>query len=79
MQRDYEARRGGPLEAEMQHDPTLDELLDEPIIRLLMASHGVTAAEIRRLMDDARKRRGPAANSGHEPSRQTWCDLALAC
>lgn len=40
----------------MQNDPTLDELLDEPIVRMMMASDRVSAREIRRLMDEARRR-----------------------
>ena len=41
----------------MQNDPTLDELLDEPIVRMLMTSDSVSAGEIRRLMDEARRRK----------------------
>jgi hypothetical protein len=40
----------------MQNDPTLDELLAEPIVRMLMASDRVSAREVRRLMEDARRR-----------------------
>ena len=46
----------GAPEAEMQSDPTLDELLDEPIVRMLMASDRVSARDVRRLMDEARRR-----------------------
>jgi hypothetical protein len=49
-------RLAGALEAEMQNDPTLDELLDEPIVRMMMASDRVCARDIRRLMDEARRR-----------------------
>ncbi len=40
----------------MQNDPTLDELLDEPIVRMLMASDRVNARDVRRLMDEAKRR-----------------------
>lgn len=40
----------------MQNDPTLDELLDEPIVRMLMASDRVSARDIRKLMDEAQRR-----------------------
>ncbi|MFN3550069.1 MAG: hypothetical protein ACK4U0_21505 [Mesorhizobium sp.] len=40
----------------MQNDPTLDELLDEPIVRMLMASDGVSAREVRKLMAEAQRR-----------------------
>ncbi|MDN2584003.1 hypothetical protein [Aquibium sp. ELW1220] len=53
---DARTRLAGALEAEMQNDPTLDELLDEPIVRMLMASDRVSAWDIRRLMDEARRR-----------------------
>ena len=32
-----------------EREPTLDELLSEPIVRKLMATDGITAADIRRL------------------------------
>ncbi len=34
-------------------EPTLDELLTEPIIRLVMASDGVKADDIRKVMSEA--------------------------
>jgi hypothetical protein len=40
----------------MQNDPTLEDLLAEPIVRMLMASDRVSAHEVRRLMDEARRR-----------------------
>lgn len=36
-------------------EPTLDELLSEPIIRQIMASDGVKAEDIRRLMQSEAK------------------------
>ena len=50
----------GATEAEMQSDPTLDELLDEPIVRMLMESDRVSARELRKLMDEAQRRRRAA-------------------
>lgn len=47
----------------MTCDPTIDELLSEPIIRKLMARDGVRAEEIRSLLDEARGRGRIAAPS----------------
>jgi hypothetical protein len=47
----------------MQNDPTLEELLDEPIVRMLMASDRVDARHVRRLMDEARRRDRAAWNN----------------
>ena len=40
-----------------QREITLDELLDEPIIKSVMARDGVHGADIRRLMERVRMRR----------------------
>jgi hypothetical protein len=40
-----------------QHEITLDELLDEPIIKTVMARDGVLGSDIRRLMERVRLRR----------------------
>ncbi len=40
-----------------QREATLDELLNEPTIRKVMARDGVRASDIRRLMQQARIRR----------------------
>ena len=40
-----------------QHEITLDELLDEPIIKTVMARDGVAGSDIRRLMERVRLRR----------------------
>ena len=40
-----------------QNEITLDELLDEPIIKSVMARDGVLGSDIRRLMERARQRR----------------------
>ena len=40
-----------------QHETTLDELLDEPIIKSVMARDGVLSSDIRRLMERVRLRR----------------------
>ena len=39
-----------------QHEATLEELLEDPIIRKVMVSDGVDADDIRQLMHDARIR-----------------------
>ena len=39
------------------HEPVLEELLRDPIIRLVMASDGVHADEIRRLFKEVRTRK----------------------
>ncbi len=48
----------------MHCDPTIDELLGEPIIRTLMARDGVRAEEIRVLMDRAQARAETTSRSG---------------
>jgi hypothetical protein len=45
-------------------EPTLDELLAEPSVRLLMARDGVDEAVVRKIAEEARKRlRQPAAEA----------------
>lgn len=39
-------------------EPTLDELLEEPIVRLVMARDGVNADDVRLVMERARYREG---------------------
>jgi hypothetical protein len=39
-----------------QHEPTLDDLLSEPIILTVMARDGVRSADIRRLLQEVRDR-----------------------
>ncbi len=36
-------------------EPSLDELLDDPIAQLLMERDGVEEAEIRKILDDVRQ------------------------
>jgi hypothetical protein len=50
-----ERRRNGSME---KHATTLDELLSDPMVKLVMASDGVRPQEIRILFEQARKRRG---------------------
>jgi hypothetical protein len=38
------------------HEPTLDELLSEPIILTVMARYGVRSTDIRRLLQEVRDR-----------------------
>jgi hypothetical protein len=42
--------------AKMQHEPTLDDLLNEPIVRLVMKADGVTEADLRVLVAELRRR-----------------------
>ncbi len=56
----------------MRNEPTLDELLDEPIVRMLMASDRVEARHVRRLMNEAQHRDRAAWTNpwrSPEPSR----------
>ena len=46
-------------------EPTLDELLGEPIIRQLMARDGVTEPAMRSLASRIGERRGSASRSDH--------------
>lgn len=40
----------------MNREPSLDELLDEPIVRLIMRRDGVEARELRALVEAMRRR-----------------------
>ena len=54
-------------------EPTLDELLGEPIVRQLMARDGVTEPAMRSLASRIGERRGSASRSDHfqaDPDRQ---------
>lgn len=77
----------------MESEKTLDELLGEPIIRLLMRRDGVEAQEVRTLMDILRRRIAashdhplrripdvavPAVDVWTLPSRRRDCRRALA-
>ena len=42
---------------EWRRDPPVDELLSEPVIRLLMARDGVDEARLRRLLAEIERRR----------------------
>jgi hypothetical protein len=42
-------------------EPSLDELLDDPVLQLLMARDGVARADLLEVIDDARSRLGIAA------------------
>ena len=55
-----------PAQAIMANwEPTLDELLGEPIIRQLMARDGVTEPAMRSLASRIGERRGSASRSDH--------------
>ncbi len=41
------------------HEPPLEEVLGDPIVRALMRSDGVAPGEVRRVLDEARRRRSP--------------------
>ena len=43
---------------ELQRRPVLGDLLDDPIIALLMARDGITRPEVEKLMDEFALRRG---------------------
>ena len=40
-------------------EPPLEEVLGDPIVRALMRSDGVAPGEVRRVLDEARRRRSP--------------------
>jgi hypothetical protein len=42
--------------AKMQHEPALDDLLNEPIVRLVMKADGVTEADLRVFLTELRGR-----------------------
>jgi hypothetical protein len=55
-------------------EPTLNELLAEPIIRQIMASDGVNSDDIRRLMTQARL---PVEGGQREPHRRVFHVLKI--
>lgn len=55
-----------------QREPTLEELLSEPIVQQVMRSDGVDADEIRGLMHAALARRAPDPFDGMLPA-MTGC------
>ncbi|MDO9607275.1 MAG: hypothetical protein Q7J26_02020 [Brevundimonas sp.] len=46
------------------YDLTLDEILADPMVRQLMDRDGVAEAQVRRLSDHVRRRRGPGPSLG---------------
>ena len=56
-----------------QREPTLDELLNEPMIRKVMAADGYSAEDIRLLMRQANAR---ADAGGHQPRPATSARIA---
>ncbi|MNT74628.1 hypothetical protein D3C72_2134630 [compost metagenome] len=50
-----------------EHELTLDEMLDDPIVRLLMARDGVNEDELRDLAAQTRGRRRPGLGEGAGP------------
>jgi hypothetical protein len=55
-------------------DLTLDQMLDDPIVRQLMARDGVAEADVRALAARIRPRRGAsrAGPAGLEPERRSF-------
>lgn len=55
-------------------DMTLDQMLDDPIVRQLMARDGVAEADLRALAARVRPRRGasPAGPARLEPERRSF-------
>lgn len=45
-----------------EHELTLDQMLDDPIVQQLMARDGVAEADLRGLVAHVRRRRGTLAN-----------------
>ena len=58
-----------------QREATLDDLLSEPIIRKVMASDGVRASYIRRLMRQAKVRKTHAQNDPWNGRKRLRTDL----
>ena len=62
-------------------EPTLDELLEEPIVRLVMARDGVNDDDVRLVMEQTRYRQGliEIPSSGFRPkmSLETSLDMSL--
>ena len=61
-----------------QREPTLDDLLNEPIIMSIMARDGVRGADIRHLLQQARDRReqrliARAAEASRAQARHAGC------
>jgi hypothetical protein len=55
-------------------EPTLDELLAEPAVRLMMARDRVDEAEVRRIVVEIRERRGEISPAPAPDSRLApWC------
>lgn len=56
------------------HELTLDQMLDDPIVRLLMARDGVAEADLRALAARVRPVRGglPAPAPGVGPERRSF-------
>lgn len=50
-------------------EPTLSDLLDDPIVRLVMASDGVTPADVRALATSVAARRRPVPDGPAMPRR----------
>ena len=55
---------------EERREPTLGELLDDPIMQVLMERDGVDERDLRRLLDDVKHRRAaaPRRRSGISPA-----------
>jgi len=56
-------------------EPSLEELLDDPIVRLLMAADGVRVAEVKRLLRSIQNHRRaalPQAASTASSRRRRW-------
>lgn len=48
-------------------EPTLNDLLNEPVLRLLMRRNGVSTRDLRRLAEDFRAKRRPMPTPGPPP------------
>jgi len=42
--------------AKIQREPILEDLLDEPIVHLVMKADGVSATDLRRLLEEVKQR-----------------------
>jgi len=47
---------GGNTVAKIQQEPILEDLLNEPIVHLVMKADGVNAADLRRLLEEMKQR-----------------------
>lgn len=55
------------------HDMTLDQMLDDPLVRQLMARDGVAESDLRALAARIRPLRGPSQSSrGVEPEPRSF-------